>query len=120
MTDEDRGKFAPWQSRRVRSYIELHIEHPGLRIRQLAAAFSLSPSHFCRTFHKTFGVPPRQFIIERRVERSQTLILQGHQSLCEIAVACGFCDQPHFNRLFRKLVGASPRTWRLAQPPSGA
>ena len=48
----------------------------------------------------------------RRMERAKTLMLTTRDSLCQIALACGLCDQSHLNRLFRRVVGTSPWAWR--------
>jgi AraC-like DNA-binding protein len=40
------------------------------------------------------------------------MMVMTDRSLCEIAVRCGFADQSHFNRVFRRLVGPSPGDWR--------
>jgi len=46
------------------------------------------------------------------MERAQALMLTTDASLGRIATECGFSDQPHFNRLFRRLFGDRPRAWR--------
>ncbi|SVJ80984.1 right origin-binding protein [Klebsiella pneumoniae] len=39
-------------------------------------------------------------------------MLGSDEPLSQIGVACGFSDQPHFSRIFLRLAGASPSTWR--------
>jgi pimeloyl-ACP methyl ester carboxylesterase len=52
------------------------------------------------------------YVAARRVERARLMLTSTQKSLTEIALACGFADQPHFNRLFRRIVGMSPGRWR--------
>lgn len=108
------GGLAPWQVRKVVSYIEAHLEKP-LRNEDLANLVRLNPSHFGRTFRNSFGTPPHEYVIRRRVERAQGLMLSTGATLSEIALDCGLADQSHLTRLFRRLTGESPRAWRRAR-----
>ena len=52
------------------------------------------------------------YIAERRVERAKLMMTSTRERLSDIALACGFVDQPHLNRYFRRMVGMSPGLWR--------
>jgi AraC family transcriptional regulator len=101
----------PWQARRVREYIETHF---GTRIliSNLSAVAKRSEAHFARAFKQTFGLTPHTYLMRRRVEFASHLMRVSDDSLSDIAGACGFTDQAHFCRLFRKCVGQSPAAWR--------
>jgi AraC-like DNA-binding protein len=43
---------------------------------------------------------------------AQSLMLTSREPLCEIALRCGLYDQPHFTRVFRRIVGETPNAWR--------
>jgi AraC family transcriptional regulator len=75
-------------------------------------ALSLSASHFCRAFKCTFGVSPLDYVLRRRIEVAQGLMLTTSEPLSAIAVTCGMCDQPHFTRSFHRIVGETPYAWR--------
>ena len=109
-----RGGLSPWQVRKVTSYIEAHLDRP-IRNEELAAIVRLNASHFGRAFRNSFGEPPHEYVIRRRVERAQGLMLSTDASLSEIAFDCGLADQSHLTRLFRRIVGESPRAWRRAR-----
>lgn len=47
-----------------------------------------------------------------QLRRAKELMLGSDEPLSQIGVACGFSDQPHFSRIFLRLAGASPSTWR--------
>lgn len=111
---EPRGGLAPWQIRKVTHYVETHLDRP-IRNQDLAALVRLNPSHFGRAFRNSIGEPPHEYVIRRRVERAQGLMLSTHASLSEIALDCGLADQSHLTRLFRRIVGESPRAWRRAR-----
>jgi AraC family transcriptional regulator len=109
-----RGGLAPWQIRRVTTHIEAHLEET-IRNGELAALAMLSTFYFCRAFRESFADSPHSYIVRRRVERAQGLMLTTNIPLAQIAVSCGITDQAHFNRLFRRLVGETPGTWRRAR-----
>ncbi|PTR33576.1 AraC family transcriptional regulator [Luteibacter sp. OK325] len=106
--------LAPWQARRVASHVEENLGF-AITIDHLATIAGLSSSYFCRAFKDSFGDPPHAYIMRRRVERAQTLMLQTREPLSQIALACGLSDQAHLCNLFRRLVGQSPSHWRRSQ-----
>jgi AraC family transcriptional regulator len=108
------GGLAPWQIRRVTSHIEAHLDET-IRNMQLATAVGLSPSHFSRAFRKSFADSPHSYIMQRRVERAQRLMLTTNFPLAQIADHCGISDQAHLNKLFQRFVGVTPRNWRRAR-----
>ena len=115
--EEVRGGLSPWQLRKVTRHIEAQLDQP-IRNEDLAALVRLNPSHFGRAFRNSCGESPHEYEIRRRVERAQGLMLSTDASLSEIALDCGLADQAHLSRLFRRIVGETPRAWRRAR--SGA
>jgi AraC family transcriptional regulator len=105
------GGLASWQARRTLDYIEANLGSK-MDIGELAGVVSLSRSHFSRAFKFSLGVSPMEYVAVRRVERAKALISSTKEPLAEVALACGFADQPHFSRRFRDLIGMSPGRWR--------
>jgi AraC family transcriptional regulator len=106
-----RGGLPAWQVRRVFAHVEANL-YRRIPIRELARLLGLSASHFCRAFKCTFGVSPRDYVLRRRIEVAQGLMLTTSEPLSSIAVRCGMCDQPHFTRSFHRIVGETPYAWR--------
>jgi len=106
-----RGGFAPWQKRRVASYLIDHLDQ-SIRIKVLAQMVSLSTSQFSRAFKQSFGKSPHAYLMGLRVARAKQLMLTTHEPLSQIALACGLTDQAHLSKIFRRLVGVSPSRWR--------
>jgi AraC family transcriptional regulator len=104
--------LSPRRLKAVLGYIGEHL-HAALTLRDLAAVAHLSPYHFARRFKESTGLPPRQYIIARRIERAKQL-LRGEDdlSLAQVAARTGFWHQGHFTRHFKRLVGVTPRRFR--------
>lgn len=105
------GGLAGWRVKRVTAFIEANID-VSIRVGDLARMVLLSTSHFCRAFKQTFGVTPLRYVTRQRMRRAQAIMLCSRDSLAKIAVDCGMCDQAHFSRVFRRIVGVNPGTWR--------
>lgn len=112
--EQVKGGLAPWQIRKVTSHIEADLDK-SIRSRDLATLLELSPCHFSRAFRNSFGSSPIEYVIRRRMERAQGLMLSTDAPLSQIALECGLADQAHFSRLFRRVVGESPKAWRRAR-----
>jgi AraC family transcriptional regulator len=106
-----RGGLAPWQMKRVAAYIEANFDS-NVRTAELARVVRLSTSHFCRAFRGSFGETPIAYVTRRRMRHAQVIMLLCPEPLSQIAVHCGMCDQAHFTRVFRKIVGINPSVWR--------
>jgi AraC family transcriptional regulator len=109
-----RGGLAPWQARRIERHIAENA-HQTIRVGELAALVRLSVSHFSRAFQVSFGDSPHAALNRYRIERVKMLMTFTVLPLSEIAVACGFADQSHLTRQFRRHVAASPGQWRREQ-----
>jgi AraC family transcriptional regulator len=104
--------------RKLRTVIEYITENleGAPRVDQMAAVARLSPSHFARQFKAATGLPPHQYVIARRVERAQQLLKSDDEvALAEVAVRVGFVDQSHFCFHFKRIVGVTPRQFRISK-----
>lgn len=106
-----KGGLAGWQLRKVIRHVEDNLGH-SLPCYDLATVARLSTGHFCRAFKTSMGEPPHAYVIRQRIRRAQTLMLHTDDTLSEIACICGLTDQAHLTRLFRRIVGSTPKVWR--------
>jgi transcriptional regulator GlxA family with amidase domain len=72
----------------------------------------LAAETLSRGFRAAFGVTPARFRGEVRTRRAMEMILQTDASLAEIAIDCGYSDQPHLTRAVVALTGKPPGQWR--------
>lgn len=82
-------------------------------LRDLANGAGLSPFHLQRLYTRTTGLSPRQQQMLERLRQVRKL-LHGGTALNAAAAACGFSDQSHLNRIFKRLMGIPPGQY-LAQ-----
>jgi AraC-like DNA-binding protein len=109
-----RGGLAPWQESHAKEAMDANL-NKEIDIAQLAHECGLSTSRFARAFRQSTGCPPHRWLLQRRIERAQDLLLTSDKNLAEIARVCGFRDQSHLTRAFGQTVGTSPGLWRRAR-----
>jgi AraC family transcriptional regulator len=108
------GTLPRGRLRAVVEYIEEYLD-AGPSLEQMAAVARLSAFHFARQFKKATGLPPHQYVILRRVERAKQLLQAGTDlSLAEVAAHAGFSDQSQLSYHFKRLVGVTPRQFRMS------
>jgi AraC family transcriptional regulator len=105
------GGLAPSVLRRSIEFIQAHIEG-DLRLTDLARAAKVSTSHLIRGFRQSTGKTPYQYLLHQRIERARSLMRDHRAPLTEVALASGFADQHHLARVFRRLTGMTPSTYR--------
>jgi len=91
---------------KIKEYIADNYAEP-ISLDELSVLSGLSPFYLLRTFRKETGLPPYEFLINIRIERSKQLLLQ-HMPIVRVAHQIGFSDQSHFTRFFKRLVGVTP------------
>jgi len=110
-TMERRAFMEVWQARCVQGYMAVHLQSK-IDLGELAKVAHFSRCRFNRAFKASFGCSPGQYIRRMRIARAQNLMALSCEPLREIAAECGFADESHFSRCFRKIVGESPAIWR--------
>ena len=83
-------------------------------VEELSRRVFVSQYYLIREFKKRFGLTPHQYQMQNRVRKAQHLLLEG-RSITEVALITGFCDQSHFDRWFRKMLGITPSEYIEAQ-----
>lgn len=86
---------------------------------ELAAAVGWSRQHLTRRFRDEFGTSPKVVARIVRFERARRMLLTGRRPvpLSQLALACGYYDQAHFNREFATLAGCTPTQLVASEVP---
>ena len=88
--------------------IDKQFADNSLNISYLASLCGISEVYFRRLFLNTFGISPKEYIIQKRIEYAKTLLSSKDFSVGEVGILCGYTEPCHFSREFSKRVGISP------------
>lgn len=96
---------------RARAFIAEHLGEQ-LSLHQVAQAAHMSAFYFCKIFKGATSLTFTDYIARARVEKTKQLLLNPHTRVSEAAYEAGFQSLSQFNRVFRRIVGESPSTYR--------
>jgi AraC family transcriptional regulator len=96
---------------KVREYIHANLAK-DISLSELASVAGLSRFHFSRSFKKTFGLAPRQYLLRSRVERAKTLIAESDPALAELSILLGFNSPARLSAAFRRYGGGTIAQYR--------
>jgi len=96
---------------RARDFIRANL-HELLSLSQVAKTIGFCTDHLGRMFSRATGLTFTQYVQRARTEKAKELLADREQRVSEVAFASGFQSIPHFNRVFRRLTGIAPTTYR--------
>lgn len=89
-------------------YIENHYSDAELSNEILAKQCNISEVYFRRLFTQQYGITPKQYIIDIRIQKAKHLLSDGILKVSAISEQCGFSNQYHFCRIFKDKTGLTP------------
>ncbi len=92
-------------------HIQNNLQH-DIHITELAGMACLSKDHFSKVFKSITGMAPCDYIIRKRIERAQFLLLTTDLSQKEITEQTGFKTVSYFSRIFKKNTSYTPEKYR--------
>lgn len=96
---------------RIRRYIDRHYMEK-LDLSRMAQQASVSREHLCRTFRRSYGMAPVEYLLSVRLFHAQHLLVTTDQKMEWIVEQCGFSSMQYFYQQFRKKNGISPAEFR--------
>jgi AraC family transcriptional regulator len=106
------ASFTAEHYKRVLDHLASHLDRT-IPVEELAAVAGMSTQYFTRLFKQTIGQSPHQFVMSYRVEQARKLLASPRITLSDVALRCGFADQSHLTRMFKRETGLTPREYRL-------
>ncbi len=79
----------------------------NVSLQTLSEVVGLSPYYLTRAFHRQVGMPPHAYLLQLRIARAKKLLAVG-VPIAQVALDCGFADQSHLYRHFKRIVGVPP------------
>jgi AraC family transcriptional regulator, arabinose operon regulatory protein len=94
--------------------IEYMRENIGnvVSLEDLAEVAGLSVSHYCAMFRQKTLQTPMQLYTSMKIQRACQLLQNRHQTIKSISYSLGFFDQYHFSKVFKQIMGVSPKEFR--------
>lgn len=98
--------------KRIKNYIDKNYLE-DITLQSISDALNVSPYYLSHVFKRMTGYSPLQYILRRRIGEAQTLLISTDFPITTIATKIGYNNPSHFNLLFTKNVGMSPRKYRI-------
>ncbi len=105
------GRLSFIQQRHIEEFVSAHMNNQ-VSLSDLAVVAGLSRYHFARTFTRTYGRPPHQYVLSRRITAAVSLLVESKIPITEIAPRVGFSSPARLSTAFRRIFGMSPRLFR--------
>jgi len=96
---------------RARDFLHTHESGP-LRLDSMARQVGMHPVHLSRAFHRAFNCTMSEYFRNIKIQRARTFLADSELPLSEISQLCGYHDQSHFSRSFKRAVGVTPLEYR--------
>ena len=82
-----------------------------ISIIELSQMCNISDTYFRKLFADKFGLNPKEYIISLRINYAKDLLKSGQFKVSEVAKLCGYSEECHFSRIFKKLTGENPNNY---------
>lgn len=87
-------------------------------VQNLSKKVDLSPSYFQKLYKDIFGVACYTDVINAKITYAKALLSTSHYPIKTIASLCGYANDVHFMRLFKKITGTTPSIYRAKFYPT--
>ena len=98
--------------KKVREIIDNNFSLPAFRIEWLCSSVGISHSQLLRLFKDAYGITPVAYLSQKRMEQARELLSETDLSVCSVAYSCGFADEFHFMKCFKKHTGLTALSYR--------
>lgn len=106
----------PWEA--AKRYLDIHY-FADIRLTSVAEECGVSLRQLRRRFLEELGTGPKEYLDKVRYEHAVRLLRHTDEPLKRIAAACGYYDEFHFSKSFKKSCGQSPSVYRSATSKGG-
>ena len=104
---------------RVREYVRSNISSP-ITVASLSSELLISKNKLYKLFSGAFDSTVNDYVNNERIKLARELLESGSESVSSVAQATGFSSDAYFSRIFKRMVGVSPSTYRRTHKPEGA
>lgn len=94
-------------------YIEKNLRNPELSNGIVAQKIGISEVYLRKLFLSHYGITPKQYILEGRINKAKQLLIDTPFTVTAIALECGFSNVYHFCRAFKQRTGTTPMQYAI-------
>ena len=91
---------------RARLYLDENYSR-AVKLSELSSLCELSPFQLIRSFRRFAGMTPHAYLMQVRANRARDMLV-GREGISSVAYRCGFSDQSHLTRIFKRIFGVTP------------
>lgn len=102
----------PKRPRLSRSLIDQNFQSVDFTIEKLCKECGLSHAQLCRNFSTNYGISPKQYLIQKRLDYAKKLLIETDLKIDAVAHSCGYLDSANFMKEFKKKIGMSAGQFR--------
>jgi len=106
-----KGGLPRYRLKRVLDYIAASLDE-DISLSQLAAIAGMSPHYFSELFKQSTGRAPHNYVLFQKIERAKQQLRDPKRSIIDAGLDSGFQNPSHFARVFRRVVGTTPSSFR--------
>ena len=118
LTKQEEAGIHPSTFAKIRpaiDYLHENYTQQDFKVEELSRLVELDPKYFRTLFHKNYGMSPKEFVSQLKIERAKELLVEGKNSLTEIAARLGYSDVYHLSKAFKKKTGMTPTQYKKSQ-----
>lgn len=105
--EASQSRLSKRQHSALTEFIQGNLQHQ-ISIEQLAAVAGLGVWTFYRRFKESYGVTPCAYLLDKRIAQAKIMLANNARPIKAIATECGFSDQAHMTRVFRRKLSVTP------------
>lgn len=94
--------------KRAMRYLDKHLSDSAFHVEKAAEKLHISPVYLRRLFHRQLQMSPKQYLLQKRMEKAKNLLEMHYFSVAEVADQCGFLSPQYFSVAFKKYTGMTP------------
>jgi AraC-type DNA-binding domain-containing proteins len=106
-----KGGLSAWQRRFIRDWIETHLAD-NISLSDMADQLHLSAYHFAHMFRISFGLPPHQWIMHRRLQYAREQLQHTDHDLMTVSLNSGFATSSHLSKIMKQQLSITPGQYR--------
>ncbi len=104
--------YEPAGAAKAKSIIDKSFADTNLTVDELCRTLNISHSHLSKSFKQKYNISIIKYIINRRLEFAQKLLLDTNLSVKSISLSCGYTDEIHFMKSFKRKFLCTPKEYR--------